>query len=78
MKPTECNEFLQSNNSRVSIPIHANKTIPQSLNHDETLEDVMHYEVKEIGTHILVCEVNFVSSAGLPLSFKEIFLVSSG
>lgn len=43
---------LQSNNSRISIPIHANKTIPTSLNHGETLDDVIHYEVKEIGTHI--------------------------
>lgn len=64
---------LQSNNSRVSIPIHANKTIPTSLNHSETLDDVIHYEVKEIGTHILVCEVNYVSPAGLPLSFRKFF-----
>lgn len=64
---------LQSNNSRVSIPIHANKTIPTSLNNTETLDDVIHYEVKEIGTHILVCEVNYVSPAGLPLSFRKFF-----
>lgn len=64
---------LQSNNSRVSIPIHANKTIPTSLNDAETLDDVIHYEVKEIGTHILVCEVNYVSPAGLPLSFRKFF-----
>lgn len=65
---------LQSNNSRVSIPIHANKTIPTSLEiHGETLDDVIHYEVKEIGTHILVCEVNYVSPAGLPLSFRKFF-----
>lgn len=64
---------LQSNNSRVSIPIHANKTIPTSLNDGETLDDVIHYEVKEIGTHILVCEVNYVSPAGLPLSFRKFF-----
>lgn len=65
---------LQSNNSRVSIPIHANKTIPTSLNiNGETLDDVINYEVKEIGTHILVCEVNYVSPAGLPLSFRKFF-----
>lgn len=64
---------LQSNNSRVSIPIHANKTIPTTLNEGETLDDVIHYEVKEIGTHILVCEVNYVSPAGLPLSFRKFF-----
>lgn len=64
---------LQSNNSRVSIPIHANKTIPTSLNNGETLDDCISYEVKEIGTHILVCEVNYVSPAGLPLSFRKFF-----
>lgn len=64
---------LQSNNSRVSIPIHANKTIPTSLETGQTLDDVIHYEVKEIGTHILVCEVNYVSPAGLPLSFRKFF-----
>lgn len=64
---------LQSNNSRVSIPIHANKTIPTSLNNGETLDDCINYEVKEIGTHILVCEVNYVSPAGLPLSFRKFF-----
>ena len=64
---------LQSNNSRVSIPIHAKKTIPTSLDNNETLDDVIHYEVKEIGTHILVCEVNYVSPAGLPLSFRKFF-----
>lgn len=64
---------LQSNNSRVSIPIHANKTIPTSLNQSETLDDVIHYEVKEIGTHILVCEVNYLSPSGMPLSFRKFF-----
>lgn len=65
---------LQSNSSRVSIPIHANRTIPTSLNHPgETLDDVIHYEVKEIGTHILVCEVSYVSPSGMPLSFRKFF-----
>lgn len=34
---------------------------------------MIHYEVKEIGTHILVCEVNYVSPSGLPLSFRKFF-----
>lgn len=65
--------YLTANNSRVSIPIHANKTIPTTINQDETLDDVIHYEVKEIGTHILVCEVNYISPSGLPLSFRKFF-----
>lgn len=57
----------------MSIPIHTNKTIPTTIVEDETLDDVIHYEVKEIGTHILVCEVNYVSPSGLPLSFRKFF-----
>lgn len=64
---------LQSNNTRVSLPIHENRQIPATLGPDDTLDDVIHYEVKEIGTHILVCEVNYISSAGLPLSFRKFF-----
>ena len=45
---------LQSNNNRVSLAIHVNKETPLTLNKEETLDDVIHYEVKEIGTHILV------------------------
>ena len=45
---------LQSNNNRVSLAIHLNKPNPLTLNKDETLDDVIHYEVNEIGTHILV------------------------
>lgn len=57
----------------MSIPIHTNKTIPTTINQDETLDEVIHYEVKEIGTHILVCEVNYISPSGLPLSFRKFF-----
>ncbi|CAO1433023.1 unnamed protein product [Diamesa tonsa] len=64
---------LQSNNNRVSLAIHVNKQTPLTLNKEETLDDVIHYEVKEIGTHILVCEVNYVSPAGLPMSFRKFF-----
>ncbi|CAO1425453.1 unnamed protein product [Diamesa serratosioi] len=64
---------LQSNNNRVSLAIHLNKPTPLTLNKEETLDDVIHYEVKEIGTHILVCEVNYVSPAGLPMSFRKFF-----
>jgi hypothetical protein len=49
---------LQSQNNRISIPIHANKTIPAEITKDSTLDDIIHYEVKEAGTHILVCEVS--------------------
>jgi hypothetical protein len=63
----------KSNATRISLPIHVNKQIPTTLNPEQTLDDVIHYEVKEIGTHILVCEVNYISPAGLPQSFRKFF-----
>ncbi|XP_058836773.1 probable trafficking protein particle complex subunit 13 homolog [Topomyia yanbarensis] len=64
---------LQSNNTRISLPIHADKQGPLTLHPDETLDDVIHHEVKEIGTHILVCEVSYLSAAGLEASFRKFF-----
>lgn len=64
---------LQSNASRISLPIHANKEIPVTLNPNDTLDDVIHHEVKEVGTHILVCEVHYLTPAGLNQSFRKFF-----
>jgi trafficking protein particle complex subunit 13 len=64
---------LQSNSTRISLPIHANKQLPITLNPEETLDDVIHHEVKEIGTHILVCEVQYITPAGFQKSFRKFF-----
>ncbi|XP_062543419.1 probable trafficking protein particle complex subunit 13 homolog [Armigeres subalbatus] len=64
---------LQSNNTRINLPIHADKQGPVLLHPDETLDDVIHHEVKEIGTHILVCEVSYMTPAGLESSFRKFF-----
>ncbi|EAT44427.1 AAEL000579-PA [Aedes aegypti] len=64
---------LQSNNTRINLPIHVDKQGPVVLHPDETLDDVIHHEVKEIGTHILVCEVSYMTPAGLESSFRKFF-----
>ncbi|XP_055619261.1 probable trafficking protein particle complex subunit 13 homolog [Toxorhynchites rutilus septentrionalis] len=64
---------LQSNNTRINLPIHVDKQGPMTLSPDETLDDVIHHEVKEIGTHILVCEVSYLTPAGLETSFRKFF-----
>ncbi|TMW46077.1 hypothetical protein DOY81_008849 [Sarcophaga bullata] len=64
---------LQSNNTRINLPMHENKAKPAALGPDETLDDVIRYEVKEIGTHILVCEVNYITPAGLAQYFRKFF-----
>lgn len=43
---------LQSDKTRISLPIHANKQTPITLQPNETLDDVIHHEVKEIGIHM--------------------------
>ncbi|XP_020287936.1 trafficking protein particle complex subunit 13 isoform X2 [Pseudomyrmex gracilis] len=42
---------------------------------DNTVDEVIHHEVKEIGTHILVCEVSYncAGQVGPPLSFRKYF-----
>lgn len=50
---------LQSNSTRISLPMHENKSKPATLAPDETLDDVIRYEVKEIGTHVYVFLLRF-------------------
>lgn len=45
---------LQSKTSRINLPIHKNTTLPVTLNPGETLDDIIHHEVVEIGTHMQV------------------------
>ncbi|KAL0278147.1 UNVERIFIED_CONTAM: hypothetical protein PYX00_000053 [Menopon gallinae] len=40
---------------------------------EHTIDQIIHHEVTEIGTHILVCEVSYVTPAGTPLSFRKFF-----
>lgn len=64
---------LQSNSTRITLPMHVNRPPVVTLNPNDTLDDVIHHEVKEIGTHILVCEVNYVTPAGLKKNFRKFF-----
>lgn len=43
---------LQSDKTRISLPIHVNKQTPITLHPNETMDDVIHHEVKEIGIHM--------------------------
>lgn len=63
---------LQTLNTKISLPIHQNRE-PVTLGPNETLDDTIHHEVKEIGNHVLVCEVTYETPAGLPESFRKFF-----
>lgn len=64
---------LQSDKTKIILPINENKKAQITLNPDETFDDVIHHEVREIGVHILVCEVHYKTPAGLNESFRKFF-----
>ncbi|KAK6630139.1 hypothetical protein RUM44_005690 [Polyplax serrata] len=60
---------LQTSARRISLSEH-NMT---ELSPQSAIDQVINHEVKEIGTHILVCEVSYLSNTGDPLSFRKFF-----
>ncbi|XP_045461336.1 trafficking protein particle complex subunit 13 [Harmonia axyridis] len=42
---------------------------------DDTINIIIHHEVKEIGTHILVCEVSYNNVMGMPATFRKFFKI---
>lgn len=63
---------LQTTSQRVALAV--NPPTP-SLGPDETVNVVIHHEVKEIGTHILVCEVTYQTPSCVPMSFRKFFKI---
>ncbi|XP_056639253.1 trafficking protein particle complex subunit 13 [Diorhabda carinulata] len=63
---------LQTSVQRISLS--SNPPTPQ-LPPDKTVDIVIHHEVKEIGTHILICEVTYQTATGTPMSFRKFFKI---
>lgn len=63
---------LQTNSQRIPLTTQQNHS-PTMLDVDETLSDVIHHEVKDLGTHILVCEVTYMSNYNTLTSFRKFF-----
>lgn len=57
------------------ISLSGNSGGMKGLAPDSTVDEVIHHEVKEIGTHILVCEVTYTptSSGATPQSFRKYY-----
>lgn len=64
---------LQTSTQVLSLSSNAGEV--KELAPDCTVDEVIHHEVKEIGTHILVCEVTYTSAAigAVPQSFRKYF-----
>jgi len=61
---------LQTTSQRFQLT--ASKPRPQ-LSPDESVDEVIDYEVKELGTHILICAVNYTSNAGEKLYMRRFY-----
>ncbi|KAF5270850.1 hypothetical protein FQA39_LY08295 [Lamprigera yunnana] len=63
---------LQTSSQRLSLSM---KPPTPKLDPEDTVNNVIHYEVKEIGAHILVCEVSYQSIIGTTVSFRKFFKI---
>nr|CAH7722394.1 unnamed protein product [Callosobruchus chinensis] len=63
---------LQTSSQR--LPLSANPPTP-TLGSDENVNIVIHHEVKEIGTHILICEVTYHTATSQIMSFRKFFKI---
>ncbi|XP_044744584.1 trafficking protein particle complex subunit 13 [Coccinella septempunctata] len=63
---------LQTSAQKLSLS--SNPPIPE-LVPDDTINIIIHHEVKEIGMHILVCEVSYNNVMGLSATFRKFFKI---
>ncbi|XP_048224251.1 trafficking protein particle complex subunit 13 isoform X2 [Perognathus longimembris pacificus] len=62
---------LQTSSQRLNLS--ASNTTVTELTPDCCIDDVIHHEVKEIGTHILVCAVSYTTQGGEKMYFRKFF-----
>ncbi|XP_043919291.1 trafficking protein particle complex subunit 13 isoform X2 [Protopterus annectens] len=62
---------LQTSSQRLNLS--ASNAAVSDLKPDCCIDDVIHHEVKEIGTHILVCAVSYTTQTGEKMYFRKFF-----
>ncbi|KAB1281387.1 Trafficking protein particle complex subunit 13 [Camelus dromedarius] len=62
---------LQTSSQRLNLS--ASSSAVAELKPDCCIDDVIHHEVKEIGTHILVCAVSYTTQGGEKMYFRKFF-----
>ncbi|XP_046717747.1 trafficking protein particle complex subunit 13 isoform X1 [Silurus meridionalis] len=62
---------LQTSSQRLNLS--ASNSGVSELKPECCIDDVIHHEVKEIGTHILVCAVSYTTQTGDKLYFRKFF-----
>merc|ERR1719431_856323 len=64
---------LQTSSQRLTLVGINGNSGRESLEPRNSIDDVINHEVKELGTHILVCAVSYVSPTGENLYFRKFF-----
>jgi len=65
-------ELQTSSQRQTLIGINSNKSA-ETLESSKSIDDVINHEVKELGTHILVCAVSYSNPQGESLYFRKFF-----
>ncbi|KAL4236616.1 Trafficking protein particle complex subunit 13 [Mactra antiquata] len=63
---------LQTSSQRLLLP-GVNSQPKSTLKPNQSIDDVIQHEVKELGTHILVCAVSYTTEAGEKMAFRKFF-----
>ncbi|CAH2296238.1 Hypothetical predicted protein [Pelobates cultripes] len=71
VKDIQVKADLQTSSQRLNLS--ASTAVVAELKPDSCIDDVIHHEVKEIGTHILVCAVSYTTQAGEKMYFRKFF-----
>lgn len=64
---------LQTNSQHIPLSTNNSGSSCVALGADDTVNDVIHHEVKDIGTHILMCEVSYMTTFNTIASFRKFF-----
>jgi len=64
---------LQTTAQRIPLSGQGSSAVLTELAPDQSVDDVIHHEVKEIGVHILVCAVSYATQANEKLFFRKFF-----
>ncbi|CAH1772495.1 unnamed protein product [Owenia fusiformis] len=63
---------LQTSSQRLTLSTGGTDTAKE-LGPDQSIDDIIHHEVKELGTHILVCAVSYTTVQGEKMYFRKFF-----
>ncbi|XP_041356918.1 trafficking protein particle complex subunit 13-like isoform X1 [Gigantopelta aegis] len=63
---------LQTSSQRLALSSINSQPIQELLS-NHSIDDVIHHEVKELGTHILVCAVSYTTNSGERMQFRKFF-----